>query len=291
MNFRIVFAMLALLGLAGLVHAHDQCSDATLDGRYVTSSHSQFTNPKFNLVDVSANVALINFDGHGHFTVTSGVVNADGTIYYFTENGTYVVNADCSYQNTGILALQTPYGVFNLPSTVAGVIVDHGRRIEIMSGAPNGAGAFTETSGLVAGTVEKLERTECRNPARVHYALHGLILGTPDGPPGNYVAATVVGTASSDDAGNLTGNVIKNFGSNVQPGTINASLVVNPDCTVIWTGAGEGANHFYGVAVMKHDSVDLHMVETDAPPTDPNTGANLPGTTVEFTAVGTPQYE
>ena len=135
--------------------------------------------------------------------------------------------------------------------------------------------------------MEKLERLECPSPAPAKYVAYGLVLGQPDGA-GNYVAGTVVATVSGGDAGHLTGSAAFNFGSYAKTSTIDASLVVNPDCTVTRSGAGSGRSHFYGVAVMKHGRVTLHMVEVDPPPTAPSTGANLPGTTVEFTAVGTP---
>jgi len=291
MNVRALFAAMALLASSGVVYADNNCSTASLDGRYVTSGHSQFTNPKFNFVDASAAVALSDYDGLGHVTATYGVLNADGTILHFTASGTYVVNADCSYSETSSAVVTLPNGVvfYALPSTNIGVVADHGRRIETMPGAAHNLPAFTETSGLTTATAEKLENSQCRSLEPAEYVIHGLFLDVLDN--GNHVAATVVATASGDDRGHLTGNVNLNFGSHVNTNTIDASLVIKPNCTLTWTGAGQGGSVFYGVAIEKSDSIELHMVGGDPPTTDPNTGATLPGSTAEFTAVGTPREE
>ena len=121
----------ALLSLSGAAQAAGLCSSATLKGPYGFSAQGEVlglleatTTGKvlhpFTTPSILNDVALVTFDGAGHFARTdfgnmNGVPKGGQTAFNPNQSGTYTVNADC----TG--TMQITYTGGPVP---AGVVLD-----------------------------------------------------------------------------------------------------------------------------------------------------------------------
>jgi hypothetical protein len=102
-------ASVALLSLSGAAQAAGLCSDATLKGPYGFSGHGEILGlldannvlHPFATPSILDDVALVTFDGAGHFSRTdfgsiNGVPKGGQTTFNPNQSGTYTVNSDCT---------------------------------------------------------------------------------------------------------------------------------------------------------------------------------------------------
>jgi hypothetical protein len=120
---------IALLSLSGAAQAGGLCSDATLKGSYGFSAQGEVlglldpTTGKlhpFTTPSILNDVAIVTFDGAGHFARTdfgnmNGVPKGGQTVFNPNQSGTYTVNADC----TGTMQIMYTGG-----PVPAGVVLD-----------------------------------------------------------------------------------------------------------------------------------------------------------------------
>jgi hypothetical protein len=98
----------ALLSLSGATQAAGLCSNATLKGPYGFSGHGEILGlldannvlHPFATPSILDDVALVTFDGAGHFSRTdfgsiNGVPKGGQTTFNPNQSGTYTVNSDC----------------------------------------------------------------------------------------------------------------------------------------------------------------------------------------------------
>ena len=117
----------ALLSLSGAAQAGGLCSNATLKGPYGFSAQGEVlglldgtTLHAFTTPSILNDVAIVTFDGAGHFARTdfgnmNGVPKGGQTAFNPNQSGTYKVNSDC----TG--TMQITYTGGPVP---AGVVLD-----------------------------------------------------------------------------------------------------------------------------------------------------------------------
>ncbi len=117
----------ALLSLSGAAQAGGLCSNATLKGPYGFSAQGEVlglldgtTLHPFTTPSILNDVAIVTFDGGGHFARTdfgnmNGVPKGGQTAFNPNQSGSYKVNADC----TG--TMQITYTGGPVP---AGVVLD-----------------------------------------------------------------------------------------------------------------------------------------------------------------------
>lgn len=98
----------ALLSLSGGAQAGGLCSDATLKGPYGFNGHGEILGLLVDNVlhpyasaSILDDVALVTFDGAGHFTRTdfgsiNGVPKGGDTTFNPHQTGRYWVNSDCT---------------------------------------------------------------------------------------------------------------------------------------------------------------------------------------------------
>jgi hypothetical protein len=122
-------AVLGLIAATRSAPADDGCSNATLRGRYgIEASGTIASGP---LAGPTALVGVVTYDGFGQVsgTITQRVTTATGptTLANIPLAGTYLVNADCTAEDT----------VFNLANGTSSVhaysIVEKGRRFSILN--------------------------------------------------------------------------------------------------------------------------------------------------------------
>lgn len=131
----------ALLALSSSAQAGGLCSDATLKGPYGFSGHGQILGlldpgnvlHKFAAPSILDDVALVTFDGAGHFSRTdfgiiNGVPKGGQTTFNPNQSGTYTVNSDCTgTMNIVYSAGPVPAGV---ETDLQIVVADDGTLIE-----------------------------------------------------------------------------------------------------------------------------------------------------------------
>ena len=99
----------ALLSLSGAAQAGGLCSNATLRGPYGFSGHGEILGlldannvlHPFATPSILDDVALVTFDGAGHFSRTdfgsiNGLPKGGQTSFNPNQSGTYTVNSDCT---------------------------------------------------------------------------------------------------------------------------------------------------------------------------------------------------
>jgi hypothetical protein len=98
----------ALLSLSGAAQAGGLCSGATLKGPYGFSAQGEVLGlldanglHPFTTPSILNDVAIVTFDGAGHFARTdfgnmNGVPKGGQTAFNPNQSGTYTVNADCT---------------------------------------------------------------------------------------------------------------------------------------------------------------------------------------------------
>jgi len=123
----VVIATLGLIAATRNVPADDGCSNATLRGSYgLEASGTIASGP---LAGPTALVGVLTYDGFGQAsgTITQRVTTATGPATRIPLAGTYIVNADCTAEDT----------VFNLVSGTSSVheysIVENGRIFNILN--------------------------------------------------------------------------------------------------------------------------------------------------------------
>jgi hypothetical protein len=117
----------ALLSLSGAAQAGGLCSGATLKGPYGFSAQGEVLGlldanglHPFTTPSILNDVAIVTFDGAGHFARTdfgnmNGVPKGGQTAFNPNQSGTYTVNADC----TGTMQI-----TYNGGPVPAGVVLD-----------------------------------------------------------------------------------------------------------------------------------------------------------------------
>lgn len=250
MKLGALLGLIALLAAVPAAYAREPCSLASLNGRYVITSRSEFTDRM-----PTAAVGLVDFDGRGHVHEVSTVSSGGVPVLNYTLNGSYTVSAGCAFT-------QTATNVVGAAAHTAGVISEEGDHVIFIS---------TDPDDFATGDAWRLDRTTCHALPATRYAASGLMLYSRNGPE------THVSVVNADEAGRLTiTDSTTDLGARVSTGgTGTAQLLVHPDCTLAMS-TSDGSSHYLGVARVEDHSIELYLIGTD------------PGTTVVFSAIGTP---
>lgn len=149
----------ALLALGGAAQAAETCSTATLRGAYGFSAQGKLIGlldstggvHRFVTQQLLNDVALVTFDGAGHFTridtgTVGGAPKGGQTDFTGNQSGVYTVKSDC----TGTMTIQYDSGVVLVLEMV---VTDDARVIKAI--------IITETLPSAAPTVDG---TSCQAP-------------------------------------------------------------------------------------------------------------------------------
>jgi hypothetical protein len=243
------------------------CTQASLTGTYglwesgtILAPLPNFPPPPFPTSDV----VIITYDGAGHFT-GSFTANDGGYPVKGTFDGTYNVNADCTY--TG----QYVPSVFPITFHLAGVIEGQGIKQEIhyMYTDPFlvswGTGKKTPPGGCSAASLKGTYSDSEQATVVFNF-----------GAPPAYPAAGS-GIFSFDGNGNFSVNVLLSFGGQVSPEVGTGKYTVNPDCTYSdeFTDTGGFTAHDAGIIVGQGEFQELHMIYADLGVVDSVTSKKL----------------
>ncbi|SOE98154.1 hypothetical protein SAMN05446635_6119 [Burkholderia sp. OK233] len=156
---------MALLALSGAANAAERCSLATLNGAYGFSAQGHLIGlldsaggvHPFVTQQLLNDVALVTFDGAGHFTridtgTVGGAPKGGQTDFVGNQSGVYTVKSDC----TGTMTIQYDSGVALLLETV---VTDDARVIKaiIITETLPGAGATVDGTSCQAPCAEAVE--------------------------------------------------------------------------------------------------------------------------------------
>jgi hypothetical protein len=231
------------------------CSQSSLSGSYglwewgtILGQLPNFPPPPFPTTDV----VLITYDGAGHFT-GSFTANDGGYPEAGTFDGTYTVNADCTY--TG----QYVASVFPIAFHLTGTIVGQGAKQEIRY-------MYTEPFMVAWGTGKKTQPGGC-SVANLKGAYgdaeQATVVAGFGAPPGTPASGS--GILTFDGKGSFTVNEQLSIGGVVAPEIGAGTYKVNPDCTYsdVFTDTDGFVSHDAGILVGQGEFQELHMIYAD----------------------------
>lgn len=215
------------------------CSNTMLNGRYAVLSDVKGLvgpdgAPLANSVRGAA-LDIVTADGAGGFSA-SRTANVGGGPNLYPVNGSYAVNADCTFTVAG----NTPNGIGH----AVGVLMDGGRASYLIGTDPTGV---TSGSGYQMPDSCSIANLD----GAYGYALGGYVLVGPDGTPlASPIAMSEVGVAHPDGAGNITGAGVNNTGGMVSADNFSGKDILNTDCTGTETGVSADGLSFHSATAL-----------------------------------------
>lgn len=232
-----------------------KCSAGTLRGEYglieqgtILAPLPGFPPPPFPTVDV----AIIFLDGTGHFS-GSVTANDGGVFVNSTFDGTYTVNADCTFSAEYVPSL------FPITFHLSGVILGDGIKQEIHY-------IYTDPFLVSSGTGKKTPPGGC-SVASLKGAYgdseEGTIVAGFGAPPAYPAAGS--GILTFDGKGHFSANEILSFGGVVSPEVGTGTYTVNRDCTYtdVFTDTGGFTSHDAGIITGEGEFQELHTIYAD----------------------------
>jgi hypothetical protein len=165
----------ALLSLHGVAHASGRCSNEMLRGPFGFIGHGTIlgligddgTVHPFAAPSLLDDVALVDFDGMGHFTrtdfgVIAGLPKGGKTTFNPAQRGTYSVNPDCTgtMQITYEAGGAVPAGVetdLNMVVAADGTLIESVVYRAVTAGGKSGDGTVMCPPNCVQGVQESFE--------------------------------------------------------------------------------------------------------------------------------------